>query len=172
MNDDVPVRGRAGGRAARKALRAAKPPISEAPVRPGMEGGQYLPLTDAEIQRIHHAALDVLEQIGLSNAIPSCIEIFTNAGATISDDGRLIIPRAMVEDALAVAARRCGLADEDGAPSTISEILDSWFDGDALVQASLGTDPDSDEGAMALTLLHLFHQHLVHIVGHVTAHAR
>ncbi len=113
MNDDVPVRGRAGGRAARKALRAAKPPISEAPVRPGMEGGQYLPLTDAEIQRIHHAALDVLEQIGLSNAIPSCIEIFTNAGATISDDGRLIIPRAMVEDALAVAARRFPLHAQD-----------------------------------------------------------
>jgi trimethylamine---corrinoid protein Co-methyltransferase len=113
MNDDVPVRKRAGGRAARKALRATKPPISEAPVRPGMEGGQYLPLTENEIQRIHQAALDVLEQIGLSNAIPSCVEIFTNAGATISDEGRLIIPRAMVEDALAVAARRFPLHAQD-----------------------------------------------------------
>lgn len=113
MNDDVPVRKRAGGRAARKALRAAKPPISEAPVRPGMEGGQYLPLTEAEIQRIHLSALDVLEQIGLINAIPSCIEIFTNAGAKISDEGRLIIPRAMVEDALAVAARHFPLYAQD-----------------------------------------------------------
>ncbi|MFP6740234.1 MAG: trimethylamine methyltransferase family protein [Alphaproteobacteria bacterium] len=113
MNDDVPVRKRAGGRAARKALRAAKPPISEAPVRPGMEGGQYLPLTESEILRIHHAALNVLEQIGLINAIPSCIEIFTSAGASISEEGRLVIPRAMVEDALATAARHFPLYAQD-----------------------------------------------------------
>ncbi len=113
MNDDVPVRKRAGGRAARKALRAAKPPISEAPVRPGLEGGQYLPLTESEILRIHNAALDVLEQIGLINAIPSCIEIFTKAGASISEEGRLVIPRAMVEDALATAARHFPLYAQD-----------------------------------------------------------
>jgi trimethylamine--corrinoid protein Co-methyltransferase len=113
MNDDVPVRKRAGGRAARKALRASKPPISEAPVRPGLEGGQYLPLTESEILRVHHAALDVLEQIGLINAIPSCIEIFTKAGASISEEGRLVIPRAMVEDALATAARHFPLYAQD-----------------------------------------------------------
>lgn len=113
MNDDVPVRKRAGGRAARKALRAAKPPISEAPVRPGLEGGQYLPLTDSEILRIHNSALDVLEQIGLINAIPSCIEMFTKAGASISEEGRLVIPRSMVEDALAVAGRHFTLYAQD-----------------------------------------------------------
>ena len=78
-----------------------------------MEGGQYLPLTEAEMQQIHLSALDVLEQIGLINAIPSCIEIFTNAGAKISDEGRLIIPRVMVEDALAVAARHFPLYAQD-----------------------------------------------------------
>jgi trimethylamine--corrinoid protein Co-methyltransferase len=47
----------------------------------------------------------VLENIGFSEAIPSCIELFTDAGASMTDDGRLLISRAMVEDALAMAGR-------------------------------------------------------------------
>ena len=52
--------GRRGGRAARNALRAA--PLAEdvRPVRPGMPSGRYKPLTDAEVRKIHGAALDVL----------------------------------------------------------------------------------------------------------------
>ncbi|MDG1239309.1 MAG: methyltransferase, partial [Planktomarina sp.] len=48
---------RAGGRAARKAARAA--PLSEAmrPVRPGMQGGTYKPLTQLDMKRINKAAL-------------------------------------------------------------------------------------------------------------------
>ena len=119
MNDDVAVHkpatvgNRAGGRAARKALRATKPPLSEAPVRPGMSGGQYLPLSEAEVLKIHHAALDVLEQIGFCEAIPSCLEIVTGGGGTLTDEGRLLFPRAMVEDALAVAGRHFPLYAQD-----------------------------------------------------------
>ncbi len=113
MNDEAPSRKRAGGRAARKALRAMKPPLSEAPVRPGLTGGRYLPLTDDEVLRIHRAALDVLEQIGLSEAIPSCVELVTGAGGRLTDEGRLLFPRAMVEDALVKAARRFVLHGQD-----------------------------------------------------------
>ncbi len=95
---------RLGGRAARRALRAAPTPEDEKPVRPGMEGGRYKPLTDNEVERIHHAALDVLETIGLSQAIPSCIEIVTAVGGRYTD-GRLFLPRALVEDTIAKAAR-------------------------------------------------------------------
>ena len=66
MDDKVHVRRRAGGRAARKALRAAKPPPSEAPVKAGLTGGRYQPFTDSEVRRVNGAALDVLEQIGLA----------------------------------------------------------------------------------------------------------
>lgn len=96
---------RAGGRAARVALRAA--PLAEdiRPIRPGMKGGQYRPLTDEGVQRIHSAALDALEEIGLSQAPPSGVEVMTAAGAILGDDGRLRYPRALVEDMLAKAAR-------------------------------------------------------------------
>jgi len=68
---------RSGGRAARQALRAA--PLTEdmRPVRPGMEGGKYGPLSDTDIQNIHQAALTALEEIGLSEAPDTGIEMWT-----------------------------------------------------------------------------------------------
>ncbi len=106
-------KGRSGGRAARVALRNA--PLAEdlRPVRAGLPGGQYRPLTDADVARIHAAALDALEQIGLSQAPPSGIDIMTRAGAILGDDGRLRFPRALVEDMLAKAARNITLHGRD-----------------------------------------------------------
>ena len=62
---------RKGGRAARIASHEAPTPDEEKAVWPGMSGGRYKPLTDNDVQQIHNAVLDVLEQIGLANAIPS-----------------------------------------------------------------------------------------------------
>ena len=83
---------RAGGRSARQALRAA--PLAEEirPVRAGMEGGVYSPLSPADVDRIHQAALDAMEQIGFADAPPSGIEALTAAGAELGDDGRIASP--------------------------------------------------------------------------------
>ena len=104
---------RSGGRAARQALRAA--PLSEdiRPVRAGMDGGLYRPLTDAQVLRIHHAALDAMEQIGFADAPESGIRILTEAGAIPGDDGRIRIPRALTEDMLAKAAKDITLFGQD-----------------------------------------------------------
>ena len=63
--------------------------------------------------RIHHTALDALEQIGLADAPPSGVEILTKAGAILGDDGRIRFPRALVEDMLAKAARGITLHGRD-----------------------------------------------------------
>ena len=104
---------RAGGREARRAMRAA--PLTEAmrPVRPGMAGGRYQPLSEADIRRIHGAALDLLEQVGLADAPPSGVEILTAAGCRQDGQGRLRFPRALVEDTLARAGRRFVLHGQD-----------------------------------------------------------
>ena len=104
---------RSGGRSARVALRAA--PLAEdmRPVRPGLTGGRYEPLTQEGVARIHEAALDALETIGLANAPASGIEAMTAAGALLGDDGRLRYPRALVEDMLAKAARNITLYGRD-----------------------------------------------------------
>lgn len=106
---------RAGGRAARQALRAA--PLTEdiKPIRPGMTGGTYKPLSQAGIERIHSAALDALEQIGLADAPQSGVDVMTQAGAQLGDDGRLRYPRALVEDMLAKAAKGITLHGRDPA---------------------------------------------------------
>ncbi|HSG56075.1 MAG TPA: trimethylamine methyltransferase family protein, partial [Paracoccaceae bacterium] len=104
---------RSGGRAARVAARGAPLADNIRPVRPGMSGGQYKPLTEAGMQRIHQAALDALETIGLADAPPSGVEIMTRAGAILGTDGRLRFPRALVEDMLALAARDITLFGRD-----------------------------------------------------------
>ena len=78
---------RRGGREARRALRAAPLALNERPVWPGMNGGNFKPLTEADQQRIHQAALDVLEQIGFADAIPSGIEAMTRVGAKLGATG-------------------------------------------------------------------------------------
>ena len=104
---------RSGGRAARQALRAA--PLSEdiRPVRAGMSGGRYQPLSETDIASIHDAALRALEEIGLSDAPETGVEILTGAGAVLGDDGRIRFPRALVEDMLATAARDITLCGRD-----------------------------------------------------------
>lgn len=114
LDECAPARARrSGGREARVAMRAAPLADDVRPVRAGMSGGQYRPLSDAGMQQIHAAALDALEQIGLSQAPPSGVELLTGAGAILGDDGRIRFPRALVEDMLAVAARNITLHARD-----------------------------------------------------------
>ncbi|MEZ5750663.1 MAG: trimethylamine methyltransferase family protein [Paracoccaceae bacterium] len=63
--------------------------------------------------RIHEAALQALEEIGLANAPKSGVEVMTKAGAILGDDGRLRFPRALVEDMLAKAVRDITLFGRD-----------------------------------------------------------
>jgi len=105
--------GRAGGRSARVAARAAPLADLSRPIRPGLSGGRYTPLSEAEVLRIHDTALRALEEIGLADAPPSGVEILTGAGAILGEDGRLRFPRALVEDMLAKAARDLTLCARD-----------------------------------------------------------
>ncbi|MBI1622667.1 trimethylamine methyltransferase family protein [Aquamicrobium zhengzhouense] len=104
---------RAGGREARRALRAA--PLGEdiRPVKAGLEGGRYKPLNDADLDRIHEAVLTLLETVGFANAIPSCIEALTGAGADLGADGRIRFPRQLVLETIRNAARNFTLCGQD-----------------------------------------------------------
>lgn len=108
------LRRRPGGRAARHELRSRELPVEARPVRPGLPGGgRYKPLPEADLGRIHGAALDALEQVGMANAIPSCVDILTGAGAIRGSNGRIVFPRALVEDTIARAAHAITLYGRD-----------------------------------------------------------
>jgi trimethylamine--corrinoid protein Co-methyltransferase len=113
QTNTVKTNRRSGGRTARQALRSAPLADHIRPVRAGLSGGAYNPLSDAGVQRIHQAALDAMEQIGFADAPPSGVEILTGAGAILGDDGRIRFPRALVEDMLAKAARDITLCARD-----------------------------------------------------------
>ncbi|MEO3998021.1 trimethylamine methyltransferase family protein [Mesorhizobium sp. CAU 1732] len=104
---------RSGGREARRTVRAA--PLSDDinPVRPGLEGGRYRPLSDADLDSIHEAVLTVLETVGFANAIPTCHEALMRVGAEHGADGRIRFPRRLVLETIRTAARHFTLHGQD-----------------------------------------------------------
>lgn len=90
-----------------------EPTVEDQDRTPASPGSRYRPLTDAEVKRIHEAALDVLERIGFANAPPSCAEALAKAGAHAGADGRIRFPRALVLDAIARAGRHFTLHGQE-----------------------------------------------------------
>lgn len=105
---------RNGGRAARRASRAAPLATNMRPVRPGLECDSLKVLSETDILKIHGAALQVLEEVGLADAPESGVAHLTGAGAQLGEDGRLRFPRALIEDTLARANRQITLHSRDG----------------------------------------------------------
>ena len=79
--------------------------VKKRPVHAGLIGGAYKPLEQADLEKIHRTALEVLETIGIGEPTPEVIELATAAGCWIDDNGRLCFPKSLVEDAIAGAAR-------------------------------------------------------------------
>lgn len=80
----------------------------------GLATHAYQPLSSDAIQRIHEASLTVLEKTGVAVEASDARERFKQAGAIVNEDaGRVYIPRAMVEDAIANACHRFVLAGRD-----------------------------------------------------------
>lgn len=94
------------GRAARLAERqggAGSGPTTS--IWPGIEGGQYRPISADGIKAIHQTALRILSEIGLASATPRCIKTVCEAGGAVSDAGRLLFPAELVERVLKEAGR-------------------------------------------------------------------
>ena len=104
---------RPNARQAKIALRKAALAEDLRPVQPGESGGQYQPLSDADIQQIEANVYRILEEIGFADATGHCIETCVAAGAVYGEDGRLRFPRDLVDRTLAVCARDITLRAQD-----------------------------------------------------------
>ncbi len=102
-----------GGRAARHRMREEGPVGERRPIRASMPSGNYRPLAESDLARIHAASLDILERIGIADAIPAWRDRVVSAGGRLSAAGRLCFPRALVEDAIAGAGRNITLPGRD-----------------------------------------------------------
>ncbi len=95
-----PRKGRRGGREAR-VRRRREPSRAQSPHGP--EGGAYKPLSQGQLKQILDSAHQLLETIGmgLSGELPPAARQMLENGARLSEHERILIPRAMVEDAVA-----------------------------------------------------------------------
>ena len=103
-------RRRSGGRRDRLVQRATGPAN---PCPPGQRGGQYRPLDEAELRAIYETALRLLAELGMGE-VPARLQAdLLAAGAEDNGTGRLLFPRALVEDAIAAAAKTFPLHGRD-----------------------------------------------------------
>lgn len=98
-------------RRGRKARRES--PSKQSAVAPGLTGGNYKPLSETDIANIHEKVLDVLENIGMGDPIPILTEHALQKGCRIDDYGRLLFPRALVEDTIAETAHAMTFCAQD-----------------------------------------------------------
>lgn len=95
----------ASRRSGRRSLSTVATNPAVSPISPGMVGGRYKPLTDAEVLRIHALALQLLSELGLSQVTPSLEARAAKAGCKVDGSGRLRFPAALVEDVIAKSRR-------------------------------------------------------------------
>jgi trimethylamine--corrinoid protein Co-methyltransferase len=106
---------RAGGRKARLALREAPLALEHKPVRPGETGGHFEPLKETGVAAIRENIFRILEEVGFGDATTHCIEACTGAGAVMGNDGRLRMPRGVVERAIELAEKNLVLFGQNPA---------------------------------------------------------
>lgn len=92
-------------RGRKERLKQASEPDTYPPVWPGVLGGRLKPLSPKEATLVEETALSLLETLGLSQAIPSMVEKVTRAGGQLTEEGRLLFPRALVRAAIDEARR-------------------------------------------------------------------
>lgn len=108
--------------------------------RTGLIGGQYKPLTEEQVRRIHEASLTVLERTGICVDNEEVLALFRKGGAWV-DGNRVRIPHAMVEEAVDEVPSQVLLAGRDPAHDLLLE--------DKRVYAGTGGSPTQvlDPGA-------------------------
>ena len=72
-------------------------------------------LTESNIKKIHNAALDLLERVGIAGPTSHVAEIALQNGCTINDNNRLLFPRSLIDDILDKAAKQFVVHGRDSA---------------------------------------------------------
>ena len=108
--------GRAGGRAARVAIRSAGIRSAD-PAPPGPSGGQYVPLSESDMKAILDTALRLLAELGMGECPAFLERRFVEKGAVLNESGRVCFPKSMTEDIIEGAAKSFVLNGRDPARS-------------------------------------------------------
>lgn len=100
-------------------------PSSLDPIRPYPSG--YRMFSDAELEAIHLATLEVLRRTGVRVYEAECLDLLRAAGCMITDDTLVRFPPGIVESALQSAPSRIVLCDRTGDPHMYLEGHRTYF---------------------------------------------
>ncbi len=83
-------------------------------IRKGLAGGQYKPLSDQDVKKIHETALKVFAEVGVQVNYPTALELFKEAGAEVDEQTCVVkMPAKLVESLIAKAPSRIRLCGRD-----------------------------------------------------------
>ena len=80
---------------------------------------QFRILSDKQIEELHFATLQILERTGVDFECQEAIEILGDAGADVSNPGRVKIPSYLVEQAVSTAPKTITLYSREGEPALV-----------------------------------------------------
>jgi trimethylamine--corrinoid protein Co-methyltransferase len=75
---------------------------------------QFKKLSRDQVERLHHASLEILDRTGVCLYEEECLELLKKAGLKIVEGNRVRIPPGLVEWALSMAPKRVVLCDRNG----------------------------------------------------------
>lgn len=79
-----------------------------------MDTPHFRKLSDDQVERLHHASLEILERTGVRLFEPESLELLKKKGIQVEDGNRVHIPSGLVEWALSIAPKRTVLCDRHG----------------------------------------------------------
>ncbi len=104
-------RRRLGGRQQRQIARRSGG--ASGVVHSGLQGGRYRPLEESQVQSIIDCALDVLADVGMGDPPPEVTAQALRHGALLDENGRLRLPRRLVERIIAETPKEFTLHGRD-----------------------------------------------------------
>ncbi len=87
----------------------------------------YRMFTDAQLDEIHHASLEILRRTGVRVYESESLELLKSAGCFVSDENLVKFPAAVIENALQDAPSRVVLCGRDGRPRLYLEGHRTYF---------------------------------------------
>ncbi len=83
-------------------------------IRKGLPGGSFKPLTEESIHRIHQTAMRVIEEVGFEVNSEVALEFFSDAGAWVDQEKRLVrLPQKRVMELIETAPSEFRLCGQD-----------------------------------------------------------
>jgi trimethylamine--corrinoid protein Co-methyltransferase len=79
-----------------------------------MDTPHFRKLSEDQVERLHHASLEILDRTGVRLFEPEALELLKKKGIQVEDGNRVRIPPGLVEWALSVAPKRTVLCNRHG----------------------------------------------------------